>query len=535
MAGTTIASASFLFPAPFISAVATGPVKANEGLPALAFEGRDGVLWPDVPTGPVTSPVTSPVTGPIASAVTSPITSPVEALRETARGPAFGVTRSPQSALFQPGGAGAAIEAPTKPVSAPDPSPIAAGDRATAPVGAPSEFAPTPTTLEVAPSSTDAFAAAFAAPTFSDFAPQTGQAAFGDTFEQEPLRPLPAAEPVSAAGAIVTRAVVAALPAAFTSANSQELGGVSVGSEAMIGAISVERPEAVISGLEDASAIGFAPAKALAAAQAGEGEPVATEPGAVSEMATQQSQLAPQLGATPAVGEGLTPGAAGNALEAFNGAPADRAANLAAATNVPASMVDAVSATRRDGAGASQPAQQTQNVAGQAPKQPSPGAPDEAARRVQEIAGGEPANLAIPRTAPGAQAQSMSASTSPGRFDYQSALSTRINGTVVGTLTFVQTERELSVHLGALVELVKDQIDPAEYQRIKASPARDSYVPLSRIKQAGIPIDYDPVYDEFTIGSKDHLPTHARKVHIDQVNDLGPRVDPITMDQIIRR
>lgn len=125
-----------------------------------------------------------------------------------------------------------------------------------------------------------------------------------------------------------------------------------------------------------------------------------------------------------------------------------------------------------------------------------------------------------------------SASASPFDIDIKSKLVTRIDGQVAGQLDFQQTEKALSVRLGSIVELLKDRYDLGEFERITASSASDLFVTMHQLRDAGIPITYDPVYDEFNVGSRDHRPAAAHKVQIDQISVPDYGRGPATMEQV---
>ncbi len=122
----------------------------------------------------------------------------------------------------------------------------------------------------------------------------------------------------------------------------------------------------------------------------------------------------------------------------------------------------------------------------------------------------------------------------PQAFEIQSQLMTRVDGKAVGTVDFQQTTTGLAVRLGSIVDLLADRYDPGEIARIKASAASSLYVPLADLQAQGIPISYDPVYDEFNVGKTDTRPTAARKVHMDQISTPERGLNTAAMDQIWR-
>ncbi len=118
--------------------------------------------------------------------------------------------------------------------------------------------------------------------------------------------------------------------------------------------------------------------------------------------------------------------------------------------------------------------------------------------------------------------------------EINSQLVTRVDGKTAGTLDFRQTTTGLSVRLGSIVEVLGDRYEPAQIDRIRASAASDVYLSLADLKAQGIPISYDPVYDEFNIGQTDTRPTAARKVHMDQISAPERGLGSSAIDQIRR-
>ena len=124
---------------------------------------------------------------------------------------------------------------------------------------------------------------------------------------------------------------------------------------------------------------------------------------------------------------------------------------------------------------------------------------------------------AVPRPAPSAPAPAAAASS---RYQQvlKSQLLTRVDGKAAGLVDFQQTPEGLKVRLGSVVELLADRYDPAHLARIRQSSAGNSYVALAGLQAQGIPISYDPVYDEFNVGLTDTRPKNAHKVHMDQIS-----------------
>lgn len=124
----------------------------------------------------------------------------------------------------------------------------------------------------------------------------------------------------------------------------------------------------------------------------------------------------------------------------------------------------------------------------------------------------------------------------PGAYqiDVKSQLTTRVDGKMAGQVDFRQTSTGLQVRLGSIVELLGDRYDPAQIARIRASSAGDLYLPLAQLQAQGVPISYDPVYDEFNVGLVDTRPKAARKVHMDQISAPERGLGSTGIDQVRR-
>ncbi|WP_146107614.1 hypothetical protein [Porphyrobacter sp. HT-58-2] len=131
----------------------------------------------------------------------------------------------------------------------------------------------------------------------------------------------------------------------------------------------------------------------------------------------------------------------------------------------------------------------------------------------------KPAITAIPRAAVApAAAPGLGASNPNYEIDIKSQLVTRIDGKSAGAVDFQQTTSGLRVRLGSIIDFLGDRFDPAKLARLRASSASDAWYSLAELQAQGIPISYDPVYDEFNVGNVDPRPKAGRKVHIDQIS-----------------
>lgn len=90
------------------------------------------------------------------------------------------------------------------------------------------------------------------------------------------------------------------------------------------------------------------------------------------------------------------------------------------------------------------------------------------------------------------------------------------------------------MRLGSIVEVLADRYDQAQLARIRNSEAGSQYLSLAELQAQGVPISYDPVYDEFNVGLTDTRPKAARKVHIDQISAPHRGLDVAGTPQIPR-
>lgn len=193
-------------------------------------------------------------------------------------------------------------------------------------------------------------------------------------------------------------------------------------------------------------------------------------------------------------------------------------ARIAAARAAPASAPAPVPV-----AAAALPAAKPAPLAAAAPKAPAP-APLPAA-----------VAAAVPKPAPALTAP---ASSTPPRVEapaFSARLLTRIDGRTSGEVDFQQTPAGLKVRLGSVAEVLANRLPASELARIRGSAAGNAWLSLAELQAQGIPISYDPVYDEFNIGREDTRPKAARKVHIDQISTPERGAGAGTMDQIRRR
>lgn len=88
----------------------------------------------------------------------------------------------------------------------------------------------------------------------------------------------------------------------------------------------------------------------------------------------------------------------------------------------------------------------------------------------------------------------LSIDTSPTR------MAVRMDGKVLGKVAFQVTDGEVSVRVGQVLDLFESGIDTARFAALRGSTAADQFVSLERIQRAGVPLHYDPIYDELVLG-----------------------------------
>ena len=135
---------------------------------------------------------------------------------------------------------------------------------------------------------------------------------------------------------------------------------------------------------------------------------------------------------------------------------------------------------------------------------------------------------------PGAAPAPGLGTNAPFPLDIKSQLVTRVDGKAAGAVDFQQTANGLTVRLGSIVDVLSDRYDSAQIARIRGSAASNIYISLADLQAQGIPISYDPVYDEFNVGQTDTRPKSARKVHMDQISTPERGLGTTAIDQVRR-
>ncbi len=113
-------------------------------------------------------------------------------------------------------------------------------------------------------------------------------------------------------------------------------------------------------------------------------------------------------------------------------------------------------------------------------------------------------------------------------------LDARVNGVKTGSVDFQQQGTTIAVKLRSVLDLLHDRYDQAEYEHFRSAPAIDSFVPLAALQSAGIPIRYDPVYDEIELAVDYDDAPQAAKVQVEQIGAPTLGGERALIDQISR-
>lgn len=84
--------------------------------------------------------------------------------------------------------------------------------------------------------------------------------------------------------------------------------------------------------------------------------------------------------------------------------------------------------------------------------------------------------------------------------DASSQMVLRHGGRSIATVAFqVDEASRISVSIGQVLDAFKDRFDVERFAYLRGSRASDMFVTLEWLREAGVPISYDPVYDELIL------------------------------------
>jgi hypothetical protein len=76
-----------------------------------------------------------------------------------------------------------------------------------------------------------------------------------------------------------------------------------------------------------------------------------------------------------------------------------------------------------------------------------------------------------------------------------------VNGNVLGGITLREfSEHQRSIHLGALLSLLRSELPAAEFERLSTVASANFFVSFEELRRAGITIQYDPLRERLLIG-----------------------------------
>ncbi|WP_108789091.1 hypothetical protein [Erythrobacter sp. Alg231-14] len=113
-------------------------------------------------------------------------------------------------------------------------------------------------------------------------------------------------------------------------------------------------------------------------------------------------------------------------------------------------------------------------------------------------------------------------------------LDARVNGVITGSVEFQQRDGTIAIRLGSVVDMLRDRYSASELDRFSQAGAKSAFITLDELQAAGIPITYDPVYDEVGFGIDYDDAPDAGKVQVEQIGSPSVGSDRALIDQIPR-
>ncbi|WP_162627558.1 hypothetical protein [Erythrobacter sp. KY5] len=114
-------------------------------------------------------------------------------------------------------------------------------------------------------------------------------------------------------------------------------------------------------------------------------------------------------------------------------------------------------------------------------------------------------------------------------------LDARVNGVLTGSVDFRQLDGTIAIRLGSVVDVLHERFTPGEIEHLRAGDTIDTFITIAELQAAGIPINYNPVYDEVEFGIDYQDAPYAGKVQVDQIGAPTVGTERTGIDQIIPR
>ncbi len=116
----------------------------------------------------------------------------------------------------------------------------------------------------------------------------------------------------------------------------------------------------------------------------------------------------------------------------------------------------------------------------------------------------------------------------------KSKLDARINGVLAGSVEFQQLDGTIAIRLRSVVNMLRDRFSDEEFAHLISGAATNRFVTLAELKSAGIPISYNPAYDEIEFGIDYQDAPNSKKVQVQQISTPGAVDQTVMIEQIPR-
>ena len=104
----------------------------------------------------------------------------------------------------------------------------------------------------------------------------------------------------------------------------------------------------------------------------------------------------------------------------------------------------------------------------------------------------------------------------------------------MGSVDFRQLDGTIALRLGSVLDMLRDRFTAAEFAQLSAGQSGNAYVTLAQLQSAGIPINYNPAYDEVEFGIDYDDAPQAGKVQVEQIGAPTVGANRAVIDQISR-
>ena len=111
-------------------------------------------------------------------------------------------------------------------------------------------------------------------------------------------------------------------------------------------------------------------------------------------------------------------------------------------------------------------------------------------------------------------------------------LPARVNGVLTGAVDFQQGDGTIAIRLRSVVAILRDRFAASELDYVMAGQAIDAFVTLDQLQAIGVPIRYNPAYDEVEFGIDYDDAPQAAKVQIEQIGVFTDVDERAVIDQI---